>query len=127
VYNTTANSATGFTPFELLFARFSTLPYAYKRPPGPQYNYDDYISELRNRLQTVHQHAHKNLIASKRKSKEHYDRTSVEIKLQVGDEVLLSDETVGRSKSRKLSSQRIKPKYAGKIRINIKYSIKRLL
>jgi hypothetical protein len=77
VYNTTAiYSATGFTPFELLFGRPSTLPSAIKKPPEPQYDYDDYVSELRNRLQTVHHQAHKKLIVSKGKSKEHYDKTS---------------------------------------------------
>ena len=46
---------------------------------------------------------------SKGKSKEHYDKTSGEMKLQVGDKVLLFDETVWRSRSRKLSSQWIGP------------------
>jgi len=75
VYNTTVLAATGFTPFELLFRRSSTLPSALKKPPETQYNYDDYVSELRSRMQTVHHHAHRNLIASKGKSKEHYDKT----------------------------------------------------
>jgi len=72
VYNTTVHSATGFTPFELQFGRQSTLPSALKKPPETQYNDDDYVSELRSRLQTVHHHAQRNLIASKGKSKEHY-------------------------------------------------------
>ena len=81
VYNTTVHSATRFTPFELLFRCPSVLPFALKKPPEPQYNYDDYVSELRSLLQTVHHHAHKNLIASKSKSKENYDMTSGEMKL----------------------------------------------
>jgi len=47
VYNTT-----GFTPFQLLFGRASTLPSALKKPPETQYKYDDYVSELRSRLQS---------------------------------------------------------------------------
>ena len=109
MYNTTVHSATGFTQFELLFGRPSILPSALKKPPEPQYNYDDYVSELRSRLQTVHLHAHKNLIASKSKSKEHHDKTSGEMKLEIGDEVLLFDETVRRGRSRKLSAQWIGP------------------
>jgi hypothetical protein len=67
------------------------------------------VSELRSRLQTVHHHAHKNLITSKGKSKEHYDKTSGDMKLQVGDKVLLFDETVCRGRSRKLNAQLIGP------------------
>jgi hypothetical protein len=109
VYNTTEHSATGFTPFELLFGHPSTLPSALKKPPERQYNYDDYASELRGRLQTVHQHAHKNLIESKGRSKEHYEKTTGQTKLQVGDKVLLFDETVHRGRSRKLSAQWVRP------------------
>jgi len=94
-----------YTPFELLFGRPSTLPSALKKPPEPRYNYDDYVLELKGRLQTVHQQAHKNLIESKGKSKEHYDKTAGQSKLQVGNKVLLFDETVRRSTSRKLSAQ----------------------
>jgi len=109
VYNTTEHSAMGFTPFELLFGRPSTLPSALKRLPEPQYNYDDYASELKGRLQMVHQHAHKNLVKSKGRSKEHYDRTVGQTKLKVGDNVLLFDETVRRGRSRKLSAQWVGP------------------
>jgi transposase InsO family protein len=109
VYNTTRHSATSYTPFELLFGRPSTLPFALKRPPEPSYNYDDYVSELKGRLQTAHQQAHGKLIESKAKSKEHYDKTAGRVKLKVGDKVLLFDETVRRGRSRKLSAQWLGP------------------
>ena len=46
---------------------------------------------------------------SKGKSKNHYDETARPLKLQVGDKVLLFDETVRRGRSRKLSTQWIGP------------------
>jgi len=82
-YNTTEHSATSYTPFGLLFARPSTLPSALKKPSERRYNYDDYASELKGRLQTVHQQVHRNLIESKGKSKEHYNKTAGRTKLQV--------------------------------------------
>ena len=85
MYNTTVEFTSGFTSFELLFGLLSTLSSVLKKSPETQYNYDDYVSELRRRLQTVRRHAHKNLIASKSKSKEHYGKTSGEMNFQVGD------------------------------------------
>jgi hypothetical protein len=103
------HSATGFTPFELLFGQPSGLPSPLKGPPEHQYNYDDYVGELRSRLQTTHQQAHKNLIVNKGKCKQNYDKTARALKLQVGDKALLFDETVRRGRSRKLRAQWIGP------------------
>ena len=108
-YNTSEHSATGYTPFELVFGHPSSLPSALKSEPSPQYNYEDYVSELKGRLQTAHHVAKKNLIASKVRSKDYYDKGTEVMKIEVGDKVLLYDETVRRGRSRKLSSQWIGP------------------
>jgi hypothetical protein len=79
------------------------------KPPEPQYNSDNYASELKGRLQTAHQQAHRNIIESKGKSKEYYDQTAGRTELQVGDKVSLFDETVRRGISRKLSTQLLGP------------------
>ena len=89
--------------------RPSTLPSALRKPPEPQYNYDDYASELRDRLQTFHQQAHKKLIESTGRNKDHYDETAGQTNLQVGDKVLLFDETVRRVSWRKLIAQWVGP------------------
>jgi hypothetical protein len=109
VYNTSEHSATGYTPFELVFGHPSSLSSALRSEPSPQYNYDDYVSELKGRLQTAHHVAKKNLIASKVRSKDYYDKGTEEMKIEVGDNVLLYDKTVRRGRSRKLSSQWIGP------------------
>lgn len=109
VYNTTVHAATGYTPFELVYGFQSILPSTLYEAPNPQYNYDDYVLELKSRLQTAHEVARKELLAAKLKSKEYYDTKSKKFQLSIGDRVLLYDETVRRGRSKKLSSQWIGP------------------
>jgi hypothetical protein len=99
-YNTSKRTATGYTPFELMFGH----PSALRTEPSPRYNYEDYVAELKSRLQTAHQVAKGNLMRSK-----DYDKNTEEMRVQVGDKVLLFDETVRCGRSRKLSSQWIGP------------------
>jgi hypothetical protein len=81
VYNTTVHTATGYTPFELVYGFQSTLPSTPQETPNPQYNYDSYVLELKSRLQTAHEVAREKLLSSKQKSKEYYDDKSREFKL----------------------------------------------
>jgi len=109
VYNTTIHTATGYTPFELVYGFQSMLPSTLHETPNTQYSYDDYVLELKSRLQTAHEVARQKLITAKNKSKEYFDENSQEFQLHVGDKVLLYDETVRRGRSRKLSAQWIGP------------------
>jgi hypothetical protein len=102
VYNITTHVATGYTPFELVYGFKSELPSNLKGNPSPQYNYDDFVMELRSRLQTAQQTARERLIKAKHKSKEYYDKHSEERPIKIGDKVLLYDETIRRGRSRTL-------------------------
>jgi transposase InsO family protein len=108
-YNTTTHKATGYSPFELLFGHTARIPSALQAQPIPRYNYDDYVSELRGRLQSAHAIARENLLKSKARSKADYDKKAVHIAPRVGDKVLLYDESVRRGRSRKLSAQWVGP------------------
>jgi hypothetical protein len=64
VYNTTVHTATGYTPFELVYGFRSTLSSTFHETPNPQYNYDDYVLELKSRLQTAHEVAKGKLLTA---------------------------------------------------------------
>jgi len=85
----------------MLFGYRARIPTALQAQPTPRYNYDDYVSELKGRLQLAHAIARKE---SKARSKLHYDKKAVRIALQVGDKFLFYV-SVRRGRSRKLSAQ----------------------
>jgi transposase InsO family protein len=109
VYNVTNHRATGYSPFELLYGYTARMPSALQTTPTIRYNYDDYLSELKGRLQSAHAIARENLLKSKERSKLDYDKKTVRIALRAGDKVLLFDESVRRGRSRKLSAQWVGP------------------
>lgn len=87
-YNTTSHSSTNFSPFELIFGFKANLPSSISSPPQPVYNYEDYLSELRNRLQICHQMAKESINLKKERSKSYYDKSSNPSYFQVGTNVL---------------------------------------
>jgi hypothetical protein len=108
VYNTTLHKATAYTPFELVYGFKSEVPSALREAPSVQYNYN-YLAELKGRMQSAHEIARQRLITSKEKSKKYYDKNSEEFEIQIGQKVLLYDETVRRGRSKKLSPQYVGP------------------
>lgn len=110
VFNTTPHTATGFTPHELMFGRKPNIPgVLQKEPPDVQYSYDNYVKELKSRLQSSYELAKGNLIAKKERSKEYHDKNINVPLFAVGDKVLLHDEKVRRGRSLKLSPPWIGP------------------
>ena len=59
---------------------------------------DDYVKELKVRIQAARAIARSRLLKSKSKSKLDYDGKTVQIALKVGDRVLLFDESVRRGR-----------------------------
>lgn len=108
-YNTTPHSATGHTPFELVFGRSAEIPTAMKREPRAGFVYDDYAHELRERLRFAWTSARNTLIAGKEKTKTYHDKSAKSIEFRMGDKVLLRDETIRQGRSKKLTPQWIGP------------------
>jgi transposase InsO family protein len=46
-YNTTVHSSTSYTPYELVFGRKPNIPSTFFKEPEPQYNYDNYVIDLK--------------------------------------------------------------------------------
>lgn len=65
VINSSVNRSTGYTPHELVFAYKLSLPSNLKKKPDPVYNYEDYYTELKYKLQTAHHLARQNSLSAK--------------------------------------------------------------
>ncbi|KAM0737154.1 Retrovirus-related Pol polyprotein from transposon 412 [Formica fusca] len=124
-YNTTPHTATGFTPFELIYGHRATLLTTLSQPPKPTYTYDDYAQELKEKLRASQQIAKKHIKNEKIKTKENYDKKTKEIKLKVGEKALLYDETVRRGRSKKLDSLWTGPYTIIEKNSEVNYTIKR--
>lgn len=99
VYNSTPHSTTKMTPFKILYGYEPTLPSSIKCTPNPVYTYDDYVQELKARLQSSYAIARENILKSKQSSKLQYDKNAQEAYFKIGDLVLLKDNTSRRKLS----------------------------
>ena len=124
-YNTTPHTATGFTPFELVYGHRAILPTALTKPPKPTYSYEDYAQELKERLRATSQIARENAIQAKNQAKIQYDKNVKKESFRVGDKVLLYDETVRRGRSKKLDSQWTGPHIVLEKHSDVNYTITR--
>lgn len=102
-YNTTINKSTNHTPYELLFGRSAYLPSSITQEPEFKYTYDDYISSLKNKLNVSFKLVKENLINSKNKSKEYYDKKSNSVEFKVNDLVCIYQKQIKPGLSKKLS------------------------
>lgn len=124
-YNTTPHTVTGYTPFELIFGHRATLPTALAQPPRLTYTYDNYVSELREKLRAAHKIAKSNAQEEKVKAKQYYDKRANQVTFQEGDKVLLYDETLRRGRSKKLETLWCGPYVIIKRNSDVNYIIKK--
>ena len=67
VYNTTVHTTTAYTPFEMVYGFRSEAPSALREIPSTQYNYENFLTDLRGRLHSAPEVARQRLMAGKEK------------------------------------------------------------
>lgn len=97
-YNSTPHSQTSYMPFELIFGFKPTLPNSIQKHPDPPYNFDDYCTELKYRLQISWKIAKEHLTKHKQNSKQLYDSNVNFENFEEGDDVLLENITSSKTK-----------------------------
>jgi transposase InsO family protein len=108
-HNTTPQSSTNYMPFQLSYGRLPNLPgYLQKELTNVYYAYDNYAKELESRLQSSYAVARRNLETAKL-NKKNYDRHTRVPKFEIGNSVLVQDESVRRGRSKKLEAAYIGP------------------
>lgn len=88
-YNTTNNSSTSYSPFELLYGRKARIPTSIYTPTDSDLTYNDYFCEMKQILKNLHENAKRNLIISKEKRKIIYDKKTEEWQPMWGELVLV--------------------------------------
>lgn len=107
-YNTSVHTSTKYMPFELLFGIKPNIPASLTAKPEFKYTYDDYVSELKVKLQKSHEIAKNHIGKSKEMNKKYYDRKHNLVTFKIGEKVYLLNETHSKGKSKKL-----RPHYEG--------------
>jgi hypothetical protein len=106
-HNTTRHSATGYTPFELLFGRKANIPNSLTKPPQLDYNEDSQVTNIKENIRKLNDVARKNLIDAKFRSKIQYDKKSENKRYKLNDEVFIDNDSV--RTNRKLHKRRYGP------------------
>ena len=92
-YNTSVHEGTKFSPHELVFGHLAREPTGEMiTEENMEPTYSEYLRDLFDKIVTVQQMARENLIKSKLKSKEYYDRRINPQNFKIGDLVYLLKE-----------------------------------
>lgn len=93
-YNITPNTSfdCNFSPFELVFGKVpKTVDEFLQNRVDPIYNVEDYVKQVKYRLQSASKIAHNFLIASKEHNKKYYDKNKNLSNFKINDKVFLKE------------------------------------
>lgn len=105
-YNTAIHATTKYSPYELMFGFKPTLPSSITQTPEFRYTYDNYMDQLKFRLNKSQEIARANIIKSKETSKINYDQKIVNPDYKVGDKIYLQN-------TRNRLCKKLSPNYNG--------------
>lgn len=91
-YNRTPSTATGYSPYELVFGKLPPNLEFLNGSLDPVYNYEDYVCELKHRLQYAYKKARELIERHKLKRKLKYDENTNEVVFELGEHVLLRED-----------------------------------
>ena len=105
-YRSSVHASTQYTPFYLLFGHEVRLPVdvMFGRQPNHKPEVSDYVRNLRDTLEEVHEHAREHLRAAQKRQKDHYDQRIAGEQIEVGDRVFLHDPARKKGQTKKLHS-----------------------
>lgn len=108
-YNCHIHTSTGYSPYQVLFGNKPFLPNSVMQEPTLNYNYDDYVVNLKQKLNFTQKIARENLIELKNKSKTYYDNKIRTHNYRIGDFVYIENKTTTSGLNKKLSPNFIGP------------------
>ena len=105
-YRSSVHASTQYTPFYLLSGHEVRLPVdvMFGRQPNHKPEVSDYVRNLRDTLEEVHEHAREHLRAAQKRQKDHYDQRIAGEQIEVGDRVFLHEPAVKKWQTKKLHS-----------------------
>ena len=74
------------------------------RQPNHQPEVSEYVRDVRDTLEEVHEHAREHLRTAQKRQKDRYDQRIAGEQIEVGDRVFLHDPAVKRGQTKKLHS-----------------------
>ena len=105
-YRSSVHASTQYTPFYLLFGHEVRLPVdiMFGRQPDHQPEVSEYVRNLRDTLEDVHENAREHLRTAQKRQKDHYDQRIAGEQIEIGDRVFLHEPAVKKGQSKKLHS-----------------------
>lgn len=127
-YRFNIHSATGYTPFLLLYGRDPIFPFDdIIRPQSVKYDSDhNYVSELLGRLNNVYTTVRENLKTARDKQTYQYNKKSKDRNFYLGQLVYLHDPAIGTGLSKKLTKPWKGPYRIIEIKGPVTYRVKKL-